>query len=253
MRTCLLLAFFAAVSQLAAQQHAGSETPADVETGSRIYGLHCSPCHGANGNLIAAADLLRGQFRHGSSDEDLKRVITQGIPGTAMPSNQFNSSELTAVVAYLRSMRDYESRAIQVGDARRGRQLFESSGGCLTCHRVNGNGSRLAPDLSEIGAIRSAAALQRAVLDPGGSRLPQHRFVRVVTQDGTQLSGRRLNEDTFTIQLIDDHERLVSLPKAGLREYTVVRTSAMPSYKGKYSSRELADLVAYLVSLKGSN
>ena len=147
MHTCLLLAFFAVVSQLAAQQHAGSETPADVETGSRIYGLHCSPCHGANGNLIAAADLLRGQFRHGSSDEDLKRIITQGIPGTAMPSNQFNSSELTAVVAYLRSMRDYESRAVQMGDAHRGRQLFEASSGCLTCHRVNGNGSRLAPDL----------------------------------------------------------------------------------------------------------
>ena len=77
--------------------------------------------------------------------------------------------------------------------------------------------------------------------------------MRVVTRDGTQISGRRLNEDTFTIQLIDDHERLVSLPKAGLREYTVVQTSTMPSYKGKYSSRELADLVAYLVSLKGSN
>ena len=253
MRTCFLLAFFAAAAQLAAQQHAGSETPADVENGARMYGLHCSPCHGANGNLIATADLLRGQFRHGSSDEDLRRVITQGIPGTAMPPNKFSGSELTAMVAYLRSMRDYESRAVKLGDSRRGQLLFEGSGGCLTCHRVNGNGSRLAPDLSDIGAMRSASALQRAVVDPNGSRLPQHRFVRAVTREGKAISGRRLNEDTFTIQLIDEHERLVSLPKSDLREYTVVKTSAMPSYKDKYSSQELADLVAYLVSLKGSN
>jgi mono/diheme cytochrome c family protein len=76
--------------------------------------------------------------------------------------------------------------------------------------------------------------------------------VRAVTRDGKVISGRRLNEDTYTVQLIDEQERLVSLDKAGLREYTVVKTSSMPSYKDKLTSEELSDLVAYLRSLKGS-
>jgi hypothetical protein len=51
--------------------------------------------------------------------------------------------------------------------------------------------------------------------------------------------------------LIDDQEQLLSLSKADLREYTVLTTSAMPSYKDKLTAQEMADLLAYLVSLKG--
>ena len=100
-----------------------------------------------------------------------------------------------------------------------GRRLFEGKGGCATCHRVNGKGPRVAPDLSDIGAIRTPAALQRSLLDPTSAMLPINRPVRVVTRDGRTIRGRRLNEDTYTVQLIDEQERLVSLVKADLREY----------------------------------
>jgi mono/diheme cytochrome c family protein len=82
--------------------------------------------------------------------------------------------------------------------------------------------------------------------------LPINRFVRAVTRDGKAITGRRLNEDTYTVQLIDANERLVSLVKAELREYTVLKTSAMPSYKDKLTAGELDDVVAYLRTLKGS-
>jgi putative heme-binding domain-containing protein len=117
---------------------------------------------------------------------------------------------------------------------------------------VRAKGSHLGPDLTDIGAIRNAARLERSILDPSETILPQHRIVRAVTKQGATFTGRRLNEDTDTIQLIDDRERLVSLAKSDLRELTVLKASPMPSYQGKLSSQELADLVAYLLSLKGT-
>ena len=109
----------------------------------------------------------------------------------------------------------------------------------------------MAPDLSDIGATHSPAALQRSLLDPTGGMWPINRPVRIVTGDGRTIRGRRLNEDTYTVQLIDEQERLVSLLKADLREYEVAKTSPMPSLAGKLTDDELWDLVAYLLSLKG--
>src|SRR5207237_764718 len=112
-----------------------------------------------------------------------------------------------------------------VGDAARGQVIFEGSGRCSTCHRINGTGPRVAPDLSDVGSVRSAAALQKTLLVPSGNMLPSNKSVRIVTRQGQTITGRRLNEDTYSVQLIDDHERLMSLDKADLREYQVIDSS----------------------------
>ncbi len=220
----------------------------DVENGSRLYRGNCYACHGPDGNSIPGVDFRRGQFKRASSDDDLLRVIASGVPGTAMPPTALNDSARLALVAYLRSMRE---SAMGSGDAGRGRVLFEGKGGCLACHRVNGKGSRLGPDLSEVGLIRTPAYLERSLVAPAESILPEHRFVRIVTREGTVITGRRLNEDTHTIQLIDTNERLRSFSKSDLREYTLLATTTMPSYRDKFSAAELADVVTYLLSLKG--
>jgi putative heme-binding domain-containing protein len=116
---------------------------------------------------------------------------------------------------------------------------------------VNGKGPRLAPDLSDIGADRTAGGLQRSILDPNNAIQPVNRSVRAVTKDGKVVTGRRLNEDTYSVQIIDEQEHLVSLQKEDLREFTVIRTSSMPPYKDTLSPAELNDVVAYLLSLKG--
>lgn len=234
-----------------AQDRAGQYPRADIEYGSQIYTAQCSACHGANGDAVLDIDLRAGKFRRASSDVDLRSILTTGIPGTAMPPFNFDSSELAGIVAYVRNMRDFDARAVTLGDPGGGQALFERTGSCASCHRVNGKGPRIAPDLSDIGAIRTADAVQRSLLDPNGSMLPVNRSVRAVTRDGKVISGRRLNEDRYSVQLIDDQERLVSLAKADLREYTVIKTSSMPSYKDKLSAQELADVLAYLLSLKG--
>ena len=88
-------------------------------------------------------------------------------------------------------------------------------------------------------------------MDPTNAMLPLNRPIRVVTKNGTIFKGRRLNDDTYTVQLIDEKEQLVSLEKANLREYSVIKTSPMPSYVDTLTVQELADVLAYLLSLKG--
>ena len=246
-RCWLVLAFVAWGAGRAFAQY--SQT--DVEAGFNLYNRNCVTCHGANGDSIAGVNLRTNQFRRVVTDADLNRLIQTGIPGTAMPPGRYTTGDLTGLVAYIRSMRDFDSAPVR-GDAARGQTLFQEKGNCTSCHRVNGKGSRVAPDLSDIGAIRSPDALQRSLTDPGRSMLPVNRYVRAVTRGGKVITGRRLNEDTYTVQLIDADEQLVSLIKSDLREYAVLTTSAMPSYKEKLSSAEADDVVAYLRMLKGA-
>jgi putative heme-binding domain-containing protein len=237
-------------AQVLDQDH-GQYSRADVEAGQRLYGPQCQVCHGANGDGVPGVDLKLGRFRRASSDQDLVRVITSGVPGTGMPAFVLRPEELTSIVAFIRAGFDPASAAVRVGDAARGRALFEGTAECAQCHRVNGKGPRLAPDLSDIGAIRTLAALQRALLTPNEALLPIHRPVRIVTKDGRTLRGRRLNEDTYSVQIIDEQENLHSLDKAELRELTVETKAAMPSYADRLTPDQLADVIAYLVSLKG--
>ena len=248
-KCCLILAVVI-VSTLPAI--AGQYNQGDVELGFTLFNANCITCHGANGDGIPGINLRTGQFRRVVTDSDLNRLIQTGIPGTAMPSGRYSTAELGGLVAYVRSMRDFDSIAPGSGDATRGESIFEEKGNCTGCHRVNGKGSRVAPDLSDIGAVRSPDALRQSILDPTGSMLPVNRSIRAVTRDGKVITGRRLNEDTYTVQLIDSKENLVSLTKADLREYEVLKISAMPSYKEKLTGAEMDDLVAYLRKLKGS-
>ena len=136
------------------------------------------------------------------------------------------------------------------GDAARGKAVLEGKGACQSCHRIKGEGGRLGPDLTEIGSLRSAADLSRSILDPDVEIAPQNRPFRVVTRSGETVNGKLLNQDTFTLQMLDTKEQLRSFPKSDLREYAFIAKSPMPSFRDKLSPEEVADLVAYLSSLK---
>jgi cytochrome c oxidase cbb3-type subunit 3 len=233
------------------QDRAPQYYPADIQYGAQIFANQCTACHGTSGDLIPGVNFRAGQFKRVVSDADLRLTITNGVPGTAMQPFAFSASELTSIVSYLRNMSSFDGRGMMLGNATRGQALFAGAGNCSSCHAVNGKGPRVAPDLGDIGALRTADLLHRTLLDPAGSMLPVNRPVHAVTKDGKAINGRRLNEDTYTVQLIDEQEHLVSLTKADLREFTVLKTTPMPSYKDKFSTQELADIEAYLLSLKG--
>ena len=246
----LVFAFAARPSMQQQAEHAGEYAQADIQYGAAVYTAQCTQCHGPTGDQVSGVDLRSGRFRNAASDDDLRRIVTQGIPGTSMPGRRLDNPEVTGIIAFIRNMRDFNSSSVTLGDRERGRARFEEAK-CATCHQVNGVGSHLGPDLSEIGRSRPAGVLQQSLIDPASRMMPINRPVRIVTKDGKTITGRRLNEDTFTVQLIDDQERLLSLSKADFREYTILKTSSMPSYKDKLNAQEMADLLAYLVSLKG--
>jgi cytochrome c oxidase cbb3-type subunit III len=248
-----ILILAAAAGAPRAQDHPGQYSQADIDVGTRVYGTQCAQCHGPNGDQVSGIDLRRGQFRRAASDEDLERIIREGIPGAGMPPSALQPAEMTGVIAFIRAGFDPAVRPVRIGTASRGEAIVEGKGACLTCHRIDGAGSRVAPDLSDIGLARTAEAIHRSLVDPTSGMMPINRPVRVVMKDGRTISGRRLNEDTYTVQLIDTGERLHSLAKADMRSYVVETTSTMPSYAARLTGDELADVIAYLLTLKGAS
>jgi mono/diheme cytochrome c family protein len=168
--------------------------------------------------------------------------------------------------------------ALPAGDAARGKAIVEGiKGNCLSCHRVGEVGSLYGPDLSAIGAPPrgggggargggggrggpggAAAAgpgaptpqqLAQSILDPNAVVPVQNRYVRLTMTDGKTVWGKLLNLDTFAVQIFDSTEKLANVSRADVRDMTV--TSPMPSYRDKLTTQELADVIDYLMSLKG--
>ena len=169
-----------------------------------------------------------------------------------MPPGNYSSRQASLIVAYLRSMATTASHATETGDPTRGKALFHGRGQCLTCHQVQGNGSRLGPDLTEIGRLRRVSELEQTLVDPAPEVRPQNRTARVVTRDGTTITGRLLHHDTFTLLLLDSQEQLRAFDKSDVREMTIIKSNPKTSYRDRLTARELADLVGYLVTLKGT-
>jgi putative heme-binding domain-containing protein len=245
------IAILAAALAAQAPLHDAQYPDADIAYGATLYASKCVTCHGTTGDAIGGVNLRSGKFRNAVIDRDLERFIRAGSPAGMPPFAALDSAEMAGVIAYLRNMNAFDGAAVKTGDAARGETVFNGKGNCASCHRIGATGSRVGPNLSDVGATRSAGALQRSLVDPSSQMMPVNRPVRAVMKDGTTISGRRLNEDTYSVQIIDDHERLHSLLKSNLRELTISTTSPMPSYKGTLSDGDIADVLAYLLSQKG--
>ena len=244
----IAMAVPAGAQQLLNQDHPGQYSQEDIAAGNRVYNAQCTLCHGRDGDQVSGIDLRRGVFRRASTDEDLARVITSGT-AAGMPPFRLQPSDLTGIVAFIRAHFD-TTAAVRVGDAARGRAIFEGKGTCSTCHRVNGRGPRAAPDLSDIGVARAPAALERSIREPSSALMPIHRPVTIVMKDRTIIHGRRLNEDTLTVQVIDEKERLLSLAKRDIEVLDVSTKASMPAFADRLTAEEIADTVAYLLTLR---
>jgi putative heme-binding domain-containing protein len=239
---CLLIG-----SPLAMAQHA---TGSDVFSGEQAFQSYCANCHGKAGNQIANVDLGHGVFRKPYSDDELANIVVKGIPGTPMPATpNMSAAQAAQIVAYLRSRALLKDMSAG-GDAARGKALFAGKGQCGSCHRVDGEGSRRGPDLSRIGLLRTSDQLATSLLDPNSEVQPNNRSYAVTTKDGARISGRLLNHDAYSVQLLDSSEQLRSFQRAELRSEGFI-PSPMPAVRGTLTDQEVADLVRYLASLRG--
>ena len=239
-------AVFLGASALLAQ---AGYSPADIQAGKHLYGVNCTQCHGPNGDQVSGVDLGHGTFKRATTDNEIVAIMLNGINGTPMPPANLSDTQAHQIVAYLRSLAPSTENASPV-ELARGRKLFETEG-CMNCHRIHGQGSRVGPDLTNVGARRKRDDIEQSILDPSAEILPENRFIKLVTRDGTTVTGRILNEDTFSIQLIDSKEQLRSFQKSDLSSFEFLKKSPMPSYRDKLSGDQLQDLVGYLASLKG--
>jgi putative heme-binding domain-containing protein len=244
--TATLFAVFAAWPASAQQR---AYTADQIQAGYHLYTDQCQLCHGGNGDGIAGINLANQQFHTVVSDGDIRRVITTGNP-LGMPPFVLKPEELDDLVAFVRSGLDQSGTSFRLGDAARGAAVYQKAG-CADCHRVAGAGARIAPDLTDIGLLRRPSQILRSLRDPDGGMMPINRPIVIVTNDGRTIKGRRFDEDTFSVQLIDSQDQLLSIPKSDIQRYDISQTSGMPSYRGKLTDDDIADLLAYLVSLRG--
>jgi len=239
--------------------------PAAIREGSSLFRANCSPCHGLNAKGGGRGpDLTSARWTHGSSDAEIFRTISQGVTGTQMPANAFEDSEIWTIIAYLRSLAPSD-HAKTTGDPVRGEKLFTGSAGCAACHMVKGHGGLLGPDLTRVGASRSATYLIESIRDPDkelsdGMLDPNNHYglplvydtVTVVLKDGQKVTGIAKNEDTFSVQLMDTDQRLRFFLKSDVKDVVHERKSLMPAYTDQtISAAELQDLLAYLERLRG--
>jgi putative heme-binding domain-containing protein len=245
----LIAGFGSTVSWAQAPAAPNVGPPGPPPNGEQLYMENCVECHGPEGDVVPDVDLGHGRFRRATTDPELVGIVLRGIPNTAMPPSNFSEAQASAIVQYLRAKA--RRAAASAGDAASGRAIFAGKANCVSCHRVDGSGSRLGPDLSEIGRLRHSTDIERSIVEPDFLIVPSNRFLRLVTRDGVTITGRMLNQDAFTVQLIDSKEQLRSLNRSDLKEFTFIDKSPMPSYRGKLSAQEITDLVSYLVSLQG--
>ena len=244
-----------AFTAAAAAQHSTTRTNPfasmrDVLMGSQLFKSQCASCHALDGTGGAGGpDLTTGKFRRGESDEALFQTISKGVPGTPMPAFGGNGREAWQIVAYVRSFGLSRAAEKAPGDRQRGRMLFESAG-CQACHAISGQGGTTGPELSGLARRRSLAQIESAIVDPEKEVAPDYWMLRARTKNGRTLSGVRLNEDTYSYQILESGS-LKTYLKVDLEQHEIVRTTLMPSYRGKFSTSELENLVAFLASLEG--
>jgi len=230
---------------------AWGQTERDVADGKATFRSNCAFCHGLTGGGGRGPALISRQFLHGSTDDDIKNVIRNGVPGTNMPAFDFEKEDLDHLVTYLRTLAGAAPKTTAVtGDPVKGRQVYERSG-CAGCHRVGLEGSVFGPELSRIGAGRSPEYLRESIVNPSADIPEEYSGVTVVTRDGKRITGVRINEDTFTVQLRDASQNFRMFRKDEIAQVIHETKSLMPPYHS-LPQDDLHNLLAYLESLRGN-
>ena len=140
----------------------------------------------------------------------------------------------------------------RTGDAARGRELFfRQSGQCILCHRLQGSGRSVGPDLDAVAKKRTREQLLESIIDPSKTIEPQFSSYTVLKDDGTIATGLKIAETAATIVIRVAEGKDVRMLKAEIESLTIQTQSLMPTgLAAEMTAAELADLLAFLSSLR---
>ncbi len=266
--SCVCLLLLAAIPVAADDRNPLAGDAKAAKAGEYEFRINCALCHGLGARGGGRGpDLTRAQKKHVHSDAEMFQVISNGIPGTAMPSNGTNGQgvgmtdeEIWQIIAYIRSV-EVKAPAKPIGNVAHGKELFYGDANCSLCHMVEGKGGRLGPELTSVGGSRTREAIIDSVRNPSRhlawgltestKEFPQeYETITVVTAGGKKIKGVALNEDNFSVQMMDSSEQIYLLEKYKLRSFSKSRESIMPTYTlDVLSDKDLDDIIAFLTSV----
>lgn len=228
-----------------------ADDPAAVQAGMGLFRSRCADCHGMDARGVRAPDLTQ-VWASGRTDAGLFRTLRRGVPGTEMPSvgPRTSDSEIWKILAYLKTIATPAASETVAGNAANGERVFRAQ--CAGCHRVNGTGGRLGPDLSRLGVARARGAIVRRIRGATEDFLDGYEPVIITLKNGQTVRGVRKNGDLFSVQIMDGRERIQGYLKSDVRSVADGKASAMPVFGvDRLNESDLNDLLAWFATLKG--
>ena len=236
------------------------EEKAALAEGQSLFRGLCSGCHGGQGRGGKGPDLTDDRWLHGGKDEDIIRVIKNGVPGTTMKKlgESLKDPQIDKIVGYIRSLArapgDSNWKPYMPGDPKAGEQLFFDEKGkalCAKCHSVHRKGGHIGPVLDRIAVRRAPEYIMESIVQPSKFIDPMFESVQAITKTGKAITGLRINETNFSIQLREENGRFHSFMKRDLDEVHVLTKSMMPdNISEQLTVKQLHDLFAFLMSLE---
>lgn len=226
--------------------------PDAIRAGMGLFRVRCADCHGMDATGVRAPDLTQ-VWASGRTDDGLFRTLRNGVTGTEMqPILRTTDGDLWKILAYLRTLAVPAPTDPPTGNAANGEKIFKVN--CAACHRVNGVGGRLGPDLSRIGLARARTAVERQVRGAVETFRAGYEPVTLTPAIGQPIHGVKKNEDLFSVQIMDTRERIQGYLKDDMKDVKNDTRSAMPAFQSdKISPSDLNDLLRYMSTLRGNN
>jgi cytochrome c oxidase cbb3-type subunit 3 len=230
--------------------------PASVERGQKVFSANCGFCHGTSAQGgDSGPDLVRSPLALNDERGDkIGPVIEQGRPSKGMPAFHLPADQIQDIAAFLRSRQQaaidrnaYTILNVVTGDRQKGREYFNGTGRCNTCHSPTG-------DLAGIAKKYDAVTLQSRFLyprAPPGDSQPVRPQVTVTLASGQSFTGPLDYLDDFNVSLRDGSGEYHSFARdARLRVEVHDPLAAHAELLKKYIDADIHNLLAYLVTLK---